>query len=196
MYVIEEAFLDGESCQNCTWTEQQRLSDPKLPPDQPEDMWKRASNGSLDRLSPLQCFNEYATALQSNRGNVLIISDSFSARQGLRAASSGLTYQGSSQMTYLKWTISFSSENGTNPSTAGSSYSWVCDGAGSCPDMLAAIRDDIIKRRPKDKPPSPPQWLVSGRSVKYCLSEPAPPHCRLHYDRAVGTVVTMLNFCK
>lgn len=52
VYLIDEAFLDGESCRNCTWSKHQPSPIAnyrgQVSLEQPEDMWIRASNGSLD----------------------------------------------------------------------------------------------------------------------------------------------------
>jgi hypothetical protein len=32
--------------------------------------------------------------------------------------------------------------------------------------------------------------------VKYCLSEPGPPYCKLNYGTEIAIIVTCLNFCK
>ena len=32
--------------------------------------------------------------------------------------------------------------------------------------------------------------------VQYCLSEPAEPHCKLHFSRAIAITVIIVNFCE
>jgi hypothetical protein len=128
------------------------------------------------------------------QGQCLLALNSSSA--GTEASSSDSKDGDVSQMRCWNRTTSFSSTEGTNPSTASKSYNWICNGTVDCANSIADVRDIII-RKPKEKPfPIPGHWYVNSQQVQYCLNEPAISHYRLHYDRIVGTIATLLNFCK
>jgi hypothetical protein len=46
------------------------------------------------------------------------------------------------------------------------------------------------------KPPTSEVCKETQWPVKYCLSEPGPPYCKLNYGTEIAIIVTCLNFCK
>lgn len=207
-YVVNGAFLEDERCLDCNWIEQESYSTPGLhlrPLDEPFTMWKRALNGSLDRLEPWECLTEYATALQSYRGCVLLVTNEVQRNDSWP---SQLTQLNS---THIYWSDIFSSVNGTDSSLASRAWNWICSGLDytlrpgfytpdpelRCTDELGNIRAALAGTlyAPIDTRPRP--WCVGGPwPVKYCLSEPIVPRCRLHFSPVIGKIVTALNLCK
>ncbi|KAF2867447.1 hypothetical protein BDV95DRAFT_446910, partial [Massariosphaeria phaeospora] len=134
---------------------------------------EKARTGDLDRLENGDCIAQYATLLQSFHRNLLVIVDSTTG----------------SDDDPLGTLAPLLNIDNTDP------YSWIC--SGNFDDMadwrgkgLSCISQvDELKTRPKT-------WHVHGRSVQYCLSESAPPTCKLHVVAQIGLLVTILNFVK
>lgn len=103
------------------------------------------------------------------------------------------------------WSGSFDAAEALQQDQFEDSYGWICSGLDySAKDILCANRVEEIKSAPHT-------WKMgSGCSegqiycyryedllpVDYCLSEPAPPLCKLHFSPVVAIIVTTLNFCK
>ncbi|KAF2626657.1 hypothetical protein BU25DRAFT_411632 [Macroventuria anomochaeta] len=202
VYLVSEAFLDDPECRNCTdksdWQSYYTSSPPSGYFDPLITLWSQSKNGSLNRLEPAECLAEYATALQSDRRNVLLVMDN--AQASTSPYNRSLTLLNN---TNVYWASGFSASYGTDPDDAPESYSWICSGVGYDPKSPCANRVQDIKNAPQT-------WEVGnicpayrmnlcGQSrwpVKYCLSEPAIPRCRLHFSPVIATIVTVLNLFK
>lgn len=98
------------------------------------------------------------------------------------------------------WADMFSGKTALATDTASDSFGWMCLGIDSKRPCSNGIEG--IKRAGAES------WRVSwycderlvcdwGRwPVEYCLSQRAPPRCKLHFERTIGIVVIVLNFGK
>ncbi|KAK1977013.1 hypothetical protein LZ30DRAFT_602218 [Colletotrichum cereale] len=128
--------------------------------------------GGLDRLSLGECINEYGTAYQSSRGNLLVVvSDDITDDQ------LGRDY------------------NSYNPRLGGgshASYYWILD-TFSFERYKTTPKDELLtelKRTPED-------WkLFDGKPLKECYSQKTEEHCKLLFSNPLCWVVTTLNLLK
>jgi len=206
VFSVGRAFLDGEHCMNCTdetvrsvisnFTEgpQMRTSVDASPGEIQsvhENLWGKARTGDLERLEPDRCIDEYATSIQSNHRNLLIVSDdSF-----FPPSTENKFINGS----HVYWAAEFDGHDAADAEGASFAYNWICSASGDQYDPCSARVQDVKKQESWRV-----GWLCDGEGlcdrsrtpVEYCLSEPAQPHCKLHFEPTITTVITILNLCK
>lgn len=194
MYLVREAFVNASVCRNCTeeYSSYSYDTSSQYTPSRLELLWSQSRNGSLERLESAECITAYAIALQSDRRNLLLVMDN--AQANTSPYNRNLTYINN---TDTFWFNTFSAYEGTDPDAAPDSYAWICSG-------LEYKRNTPCANRLGEIAKAPDAWTV-GQSydgkqyswpVKYCLSEPAVPRCRLHFSPAIAAIVTVLNLCK
>lgn len=191
-YSVSQSFLDDAECRNCS-NDRPYTRDGLL-----ETLWDKARADELDRLSPSQCLNEYASIIQSDRRNVLLIA-------------SDANFPPPDENTYMNgsrayWSDSFNADSAEGTTSAADAYGWICSGlkpeyASNQDQVPCSDRVDEIKSATN-------AWRV-GRycygsaashtcvydslPVEYCLSEKAAPHCKLHFEPTIAIIITILN---
>jgi len=157
-----------------------------------QNLWVDARADDLDRLSPAECMDSYATNIQSTRGNVLLV-----ASDGHFPPPTENYFVNGSR---VYWADMFSAKTALATDTASDSFGWMCSGV----DSKRPCSNDIeaIKRAGAES------WrvgwycdqqLVCGWArwpVEYCLSQRALPRCKLYFERTIGIATTVLNFGK
>jgi hypothetical protein len=162
-----------------------------------ETLHREAQAGTLERLNPTDCLNQYATSIQSNRRNLLLVA-------------SDANFPTSEENKYINgshvyWAGPFFSADAKSGQRAADSYQWICSAIGKegqCSTNVNQVHNN------------PSAWRVGNVDacgdgfykmsacdmgtfpVEYCLSQPAEPHCRLQFDTAIAVLVTFLNFGK
>lgn len=209
-FSVSDAFLEDAECRNCTgiadpaitvryglyspnnWNDQNLRDVPSVLSNLHHDY----KAGSLDRLEPLECLNQYATTIQSNRRNVLLV-----AKKARFPNMEENTFINNS---HVHWGMPFYSTAAASQTEAADAYGWICTGTysdieGSCASFLSGLRSTMsawsIGRNCGIDSRQPCQ-NSTAYPVEYCLSQPAVPHCRLQFSPAIAIAVTVLNFCK
>ena len=212
MFSVGEAFLHDKQCTNCS-DEVMHQNDTKprftdgvprktvleaIPGEIPmalESLWSNARAGTLERLEPAQCIDEYATSIQSNRKNLLLVSgdDNFPSPM------ENYFIHGS----HVYWAAKFEVGAAAESAAASKAFQWVCSMLDKKHEYLATPCSVEVEDVRKQK-----SWQVgwlcdkqglcamSRSPVEYCLSEPAQPHCKLHFEPTIATIITILNLCK
>ena len=191
--------MDDTECRNCTdqsdyggWSPTRIL----------ESLWDMSKNGSLDRFEPTQCLTEYATMIQANRRNLLLVTANENVDARVNASGIPLGHPTNSLFnnTHLYWFDSFYAEYGLDHYEAADSYRWICSATNDtetpCSNQLEQVKrasqwmmtDGCVETNPICQ-----GWIWP---VDYCLSEPAVPRCKLHFNTAIAIVVTILNLRK
>jgi len=205
VFSVGRAFLDGENCTNCTEqspqlrtsfiggpNRQTRLSaSPGEIPSVLESLWEKARAGNLEKLEPNRCIDEYATSIQSNHRNLLLVSDdSF-----FPPSTENKFINGS----HIYWGAGFDAYTASDSGFASNAYHWICSASHDLLNPCSVRVQDVKKQESWQV-----GWLcddeglcdLSRTPVEYCLSEPAQTHCKLHFEPTITTVITILNLCE
>jgi hypothetical protein len=207
-FSVGRAFLDGEQCMNCTdqsgkdrmfgsyfrdgkprptWLQ----ADPGEISSMLESLWDKARASKLERLERSRCIDEYATTIQSYRRNLLLVIDD----SELPPPTQNHFINGS----HVYWGSRFNTYDAAGSEEATRAFNWICSASHDVWTPCSVRVEDV---RQQD------EWRVgwlcndkgvcdlSRSSVEYCLSEPAPLHCKLHFEPTITTVITLLNLCK
>lgn len=178
--MVGQGFLNDSDCYNCTSNKQLN---------QLHNQWR---NGTLSRLEPAECLSAYASTLQSQRGDVLLVTDNV-----LNSNVSTLYNN-----TNVYWYTRFWGAHGTDPDYAPEAYQWICSGLEDPYDVCTNRVDRIMQ--------APDTWEVGYRGnsetairdapvkwpVRYCLSYVPPERCRLYFNPVIAAIVTGLNLCR
>lgn len=218
-FSVSESFLNSAECINCAtqpnlytnWTKD--LGYDGYPngefPEILNSLWSRAQNNSLVRLEPAECINEYATAIQSFRRNVLLVArdEDFPPRQENTFINDSYVFDA----------VAFASIYAKNPERSVDAYQWICSGLppkennDHCTDRISEIRSNASAWRVGGddcwsvQDPNNQHIWTSGCSdfsdtkkhpVSFCLSERAPPHCKIQLNSTILVIVTVVNFLK
>lgn len=158
-----------------------------------KDLWSKAQINALDRLEPKQCIEQYATAIQTERRNLLLVTsdDRFNQSDQFIVYDSEYTKTNiTNRNTY--WTFLFEAADAEKYGSAILAYAWICSRRGSiCSTQIETIRDESNNWRIGNW-----QNFDKRYRVEYCLAEKALPRCRLHFNLSIAIVVIILNFCK
>jgi hypothetical protein len=162
-----------------------------------QDLHDGAQVGTLERLNPTECLNRYATTIQSNRRNLLLV-----------ASDENFPSPGDNKYildSHVYWAGPFFAGEAKTSNRAADSYLWICSAIGKRGPCSSNV-DEVHK--------NPNSWRVGYKDncwdiidrtspcdlgtfpVEYCLSQPAEPHCRLQFDTSIAVLVTFLNFSK
>lgn len=189
--MVSEAFLDGTECRNCS-------SKPVTPGFTLQDLWTKAHDNTLERLEPAQCIDQYATLVQTERRNLLLVASNRHFNQSKPYPLDGYPagVQKSTTMN-VYWMQTFAAAAAEDTQYAVHSYDWICSAMPTpSSDMIGCSTTvETIKA-------SPTSWHVSDVyngdkwPVEYCLSEKATLLCKLHFNFVIAIVVITLNFCK
>ncbi|KAF2832511.1 hypothetical protein CC86DRAFT_366289 [Ophiobolus disseminans] len=205
-FSVSKSFLEDAQCRNCTVPANTTFSDRRSTED--GDGWNDSNTknipivldalrreyktGDLDRLDPLECLNQYATAIQSDRRHVLLVAsdDKLPKMEENQFINGSRVY----------WGMPFYTMAASSSMKAANSYDWICSGLnkeGSCSSLVNDIQSNATAwsvraceyspYRPCNSEPYP---------VEYCLSQPADAHCRLQFNTAIAVIVCVLNFVK
>lgn len=197
--------MDDVECRNCTDTSNLRTGAVDTATEVLQDLWNMSKNHSLDRLEPLQCITDYATMIQSQRRNVLLVTSNDNVNTSLNSTGSPLGHPlfFFTNNTNVYYASQFDAgSDGLNPEQAANSYDWICSALYRKDGPPCASQIDAIKSAPQTwrmtDGCSGPNMACSDWMwpVDYCLSEPAVPRCRLHFSPTVSIIVTILNFCE
>ncbi|EXL65261.1 hypothetical protein FOPG_18505 [Fusarium oxysporum f. sp. conglutinans race 2 54008] len=134
-------------------------------------MIERAEAGVLDNLTALECIDEYATAFQTSRSHVLLISDPGSKPDG-------------SDIYNMDWADLSTDWLYSCPPPV---YEWICPSA-TCSQTCRSLLPEV-KSRSND-------WRPYGYRVKYCLSQPERQTCRLNFSVHIAAIILAVNAFK
>jgi len=188
--MVSQAFLDDTQCRNCSGIPD--TADYVL-----EDLWGKLHMDALEKLEPAECIGQYATSIQTNRRNLLLVASNDHFNQSERDTSYTDTSAPGGERNITNpnvyWTQLFNAADAKNHATAVESYEWICSVIPGKADSDCSTRVEILKGKPTT-------WHVGDGGfawpVEYCLSEKAVPRCKLHFQPSIAIVVTILNFCK
>jgi hypothetical protein len=162
-----------------------------------QDLHRSAKAGTLERLTPTECLNRYATSIQSNRRNLLLVASD----NNFPTAAENKLLNGS----HVYWASPFYAANAKTGERAADAYSWICS---------AMQKETACAGNVKEALDSPSTWRVGNNfgcwtyggvpspcelgtfPVEYCLAQKSEPHCRLQFDQTIAILVTVLNFGK
>lgn len=202
--------MEDSECRNCTsipdiatpGTSYSAVGETAEVPLVLQDLWSRARDNKLERLTPTDCFNQYTQSIQSKHRNLLLV-----ARDDKFPSPENSTYIPNSRVYYGgRFTASSATESGL----AANSYAWVCSNLNLRSDELCANEVERLKKQGLDN------WAIGqgctlrkktntssalyydchvlNNPVEYCLSERAEPHCKLQFEPHIAIIVTILNF--
>lgn len=164
-------------------------------------MQQKARNHTLDRLSNLECINEYAQSIQSTRRNLFLVfaddtlPEPSTTKDGLQEV-----YAGNFRNAY---NIRVSFRRFHDP------YSWMCKGregfnpkrcVEDIPDIKEADRNESCRYLISEFQKAPDDWRMpfSKKSypVDHCLAEEADERCKIQVLPKIAIIVTALNLFK
>ncbi|KAL1792900.1 hypothetical protein ACET3X_009407 [Alternaria dauci] len=189
-FSVGEAFLKDEHCTNCLETPTYG-NDPSEVTSTLEGLWSKARSGRLERLDSSKCIDEYAISIQTNRRNLLLVSED----DELSSPTNNTFMKGS----HAYWATKFETYDWFTPKKGSLTFEWICSQLDHGRTPCSASIENLKKQN---------SWQVGeycnglnnckpfGATVKYCLSERAEPHCKLHFEPSIAIVVTVLNFFK
>ncbi|KAH8627371.1 hypothetical protein IG631_17139 [Alternaria alternata] len=202
VFSVDETFITDEQCTHCAnplpTPVARTLRQPTNDYDTSEvtstliNLWSKANARSLEELTPSRCIEEYATSIQSNRRNLLLVSDD----DRLPSPTNHYFMNGS----HVYWADKFETQDWFTSSKRSLKFEWMCqnlnDKSPPCSAMVENIRNNL-----ENEP-----WKVgqicynddqncssSDAPVKRCLSEPAEPRCKIHFEPGIAIVVIVLN---
>lgn len=173
-FSVSEEFIDDPECFNCN-----RPGLGLLQVDVVRSLHERARNGTLVRLEPQACIDQYAQMIQSFHRHVLLVgeNDKFPPPSENQDVWNG---------SYIYSYNPYEASNLIYPDQASDTFYWICSGVEEVAECVNGI--DLVKNQ------SP--WVVDGYPVRYCLSENAPQMCKLQFIPGIAILVTILNFIK
>lgn len=186
--MVSQAFLDDMQCRNCS-------DIPNTAEYALEDLWNKFRMDALERLGPAECLDQYATAIQTDRRNLLLVAsnDNFNQSERYTLYNDFPAPKGNITNTNVYWTHLFIAAEAKNHASAVESYDWICSAMPATTDSDCSARVETLKGNSTT-------WHVGGGGytwpVEYCLSEKAVPRCKLHFNPSIAIVVTIFNFCK
>ncbi|KAH7129593.1 hypothetical protein B0J13DRAFT_139639 [Dactylonectria estremocensis] len=135
-----------------------------------EDVWDLARSDDLENLTTSQCISVYATAFQTSRQHVILVTD----------PGKDPKWQG---VPSLKADLVFGSD------TDESAYDWICrtkfsPGNSNCRGLLPTIKKEADN------------WAPFYDRVQYCLSKRVDQHCRLNFSPYLVAIVLVSNALK
>jgi hypothetical protein len=95
--------------------------------------------GTLERLEPHDCLNQYATAIQSDRRHLLLVA----ADEKFPRIEENRFMNGS----HVYWGLPFYANAASSSGHAANAYDWVCTGlhkTGSCSSLVAELRPQDV----------------------------------------------------
>lgn len=163
-----------------------------------QSMYDDYHAGRLDRLEPEHCISQYATSIQSNRRNVLLVAgdENFPTPQQNAYLNNSHVY----------WASPFKANDATEGRSSSNAYNWICstlNKEGLCSNNVEIVRSDVQSWRVGNRCTGDSHDFSMGHAcdykpapVEYCLSQKALPHCKLQFNSTIAIVVTVLNFGK
>jgi hypothetical protein len=169
-YVIYSATEQTASLNSSsTWL---RLNDTEFGYDTAQSLRTKASKNQLTRLEPQDCINAYATAFQTQRGSVILVSNDTNTPEP--------TAERTLESVFVPGS---GGQCGAHP------FQWLCGGTmWDCnfENTCAANWQSINSK----------DWRPLGPKVLYCLSEDVDQLCRLQFNRQLAFVVIAFNLVK
>jgi hypothetical protein len=157
-----------------------------------QDLHRDYKAGTLDTLTPTECINQYATAIQSNRRHLLLVA----SNNNFPTVAENKFINGS----HVYWADTFQASNAQAPEQAADSYGWICSAVGdyssTCSNEVDGVRNNATAWRVGRYCPETGPCIAGVFPVEYCLSQRAEPHCRLQYNMSIAVIVTVLNLGK
>lgn len=199
--MVNEEFLADSECRNCQTGSDDELTRPVREPRDLslKDLWRKSSNGTLDRLSPAECLDAYATTIQSTKHNLFIVVAGKNDNMSSAVYFPYLTDINNNNLYSIK---GFSASEGLGQEEGHDPLEWICSGLPDKENSRCQSRVGEITNKPQtwsiaggcsayERHCDPYRWLVD-----HCLSERAEPRCRLYFSPIIAKIVTALNFCK
>ena len=162
VFTVDDRLNLPEHLPFFTYTKAQRI----------EHTWNRLRAGEFDNLTNIDCMAEYATAFQTSRNHVMLVSDP------------GDDWDGKSEIFQEELAYLGSSWVADCPPQV---YEWICPTA-TCQETCRSLLPEV-ERNADD-------WRPYGYRVKYCLSEPRPQLCRLNFSVYLAAAVLAVNLFK
>lgn len=147
-----------------------------------QNMHKLAKTGKLYSLAPSDCIAVYAKLFQSERGNLLLVSNDDPAM--LRDFSAIPTNATVSHHNYVYADRSLSCPP--------DNFAWIC-GLNPC-DEYNNEHQRYCSDRWTDVDAT--NWTPFGYKVDICLSDMPPEHCKLQFSLHIAILVILLNLVK
>ncbi|KAH7411965.1 hypothetical protein DE146DRAFT_751110 [Phaeosphaeria sp. MPI-PUGE-AT-0046c] len=211
-FSVSKSFLEDTECRNCSASHKdvsivyrplyenpwQSFYTTNELPRILEGLYQEYHAGLLDRLEPKDCISQYATSIQSNRRNVLLVASDENFPPPEENA-----YLNNS---HVYWASPFYANDARNGQDSSNAYNWICSTLnleGVCSNNVDGVRNNVQSWRVGNKCTGGVADAQMGHAcdyktapVEYCLSQKAQPHCRLQFDSSIAIVVTILNFVK
>lgn len=142
---------------------------------QAKALYDKAMNGQLETLTASECINAYAITFQTERGNVILVTNDTGKLAGPRDYSN-----------YDSAITPGSSQCASDP------FDWICghDATHICRERGSSICSVVYKKIDRN------EWAPLGNKVDHCLSEKQPGHCKVQFSLTIAYVVIAFNFCK
>jgi hypothetical protein len=209
VFSVSQSFLDEDLKLPCPNSTNKACEERwELLEDQPsilQILKEKAQHGSLLKLEPKECIEQYAQLVQSDRRNVLLVG----ADKYFPPVENSTLWRGS----HVYSSDRFSAKDVYGPQTAGNAYAWICGGSiggtggggggEACSDEIDDIKESSgTWRTGWSCEPAPKNStlgsLCKSRAwpVDYCLSESGEPHCKLHFESSIAITVIVLNVLK
>ena len=139
------------------------------------DLQKRFQNGTLDRLTPTACIDQYAVNLQISRRKLILVSNDTRTLAGPR--------------------IYNNYNSAVHPGTircASDPFDWICsqNGVTACLDGTTKVCPVAYKSIVRAN------WTPLGNKIEYCLSETVTQTCKLHFATSIAWTVIAFNASK
>ncbi|KAF2175728.1 hypothetical protein K469DRAFT_743214 [Zopfia rhizophila CBS 207.26] len=173
-FSVSESFVNNPECLNCGIVNTTTGLEETI-----RFLHQGARTGIIDRLENSDCINQYAQMIQSKRRNVLLVSKD----SNMPSANNHTSFRGSNVYSYAY----FQADEATDTIYALDIYRWMCkdyDREKKCGNEIPKIKKN------------PQAWTVNTYPVEYCLSERAPPVCKLQFSATIAILITILNSVK
>jgi hypothetical protein len=125
---------------------------------------RQALEGKLDRLGNADCIEGYTVPLQSNRGNVIVITEN----NKNRTADVFDAYQAAVPVEYVR--------------DGPEQYSWLCTALDLPANDQCIFHVEHLRQESST-------WSINSAKVKYCLSESVKEKCKLQFHLLLILVV-------
>ncbi|KIW03154.1 uncharacterized protein PV09_05797 [Verruconis gallopava] len=139
-----------------------------------KQLYEKAMNSSLDKLSASQCIDAYAMNFQTERGDVILVTND----QGPLPVRDYNNFE--------------STINRGSMQCKSNPFDWICGEyfASSCFGGDTDVCSVAYKNIDGDN------WSPLGNKVEYCLSEKLSGHCKVQFSVVIAWVVLAFNLCK
>ena len=142
------------------------------------NVWQQAQNGTLERLNPSQCIEEYAVNFATKRRNLILVTND--------------TDRLAEPRTYNNYNSAVMPPSIRCPSDP---FDWICGQRGG--DCLNRDVENGLELCPVAyKSIDRSRWEPLGNKVDHCLSEQVAGICKVQFSTAIAWTVIAFNLSK